>query len=139
MTSAGPACTARDPAMHQLLLAWAQWLRVGDGSGYPTMSVLHEDWTPPAPGIRPAMKSSRPSAARHTHRIVCQWSATLRATVFVHYCFPALTVAEQAQRVGCAPRTVHDRIAVAHRLLARALQQPREATNRSFSELHTLG
>lgn len=114
---------ARDDAMHQRLVDWAQWLRVGDGSGYPTMSVLHEDWSPPSPGITPTMKTSAPSSARQTHRVMRAWSATLQATVIVHYCYPGMTVAEQADRLGCAERTVVDRVERAQRLLRLALDE----------------
>jgi DNA-directed RNA polymerase specialized sigma24 family protein len=115
---------ARDDAMHQLLLAWAQWVTVGDGSGYPTMSVLHADWSPPSPGTTPTMKVTAPSSARRTHRVVHSWSARLRDTVMVYYCCPTLTVAEMGQRLGCGPSTVHERIAQAHVLLRRVFHGP---------------
>ena len=112
---------ARDLAMHLRLVAWAQWVRVGDGSGYPTMSVLHEDWTPPAPGITPTLKVAAPNAARRTDTIMATWSDTLRATVMVHYCYPGMTVAQQAELLGCAERTVVDRVERAQLLLRMAL------------------
>lgn len=107
---------ARDDQMHQRLLEWAQWRKCGDGSGYPTMSVLHEDWSPPSPGITPTMKSCGPSSARMTHRAMACWSARLRNTVAIHY-LTNLPLAEQAQRLDCAERTVYERVEQAQALL----------------------
>lgn len=112
---------ARDDAMHQRLLEWAAWVTVGDGSGYPSMSVLHESWTPPTPGTTPTMKVCAPSSARQTHRIMAGWSVRQRNTVALYYC-TQLPVAEQALRLECGERTVYERIDVAHRLLRQALQ-----------------
>jgi DNA-directed RNA polymerase specialized sigma24 family protein len=112
---------ARDEAMHRLLQQWAQWMTVGDGSGYPTMSVLHTDWSPPSPGQTPTMKTSAPNSARRTNRLMAGWSERLRATVMLHYGFPGLSVADQAQRLGCARDTVYQRVELAQQLLRRAL------------------
>lgn len=106
----------RDEAMHVRLVEWAQWRRVGDGSGYPTMSVLHEDWSPPSPGLTPTMKVAARSSARETHRAMAGWSARLRNTVALHY-LTNLPVAEQARRLECAERTVYERIELAQRML----------------------
>jgi DNA-directed RNA polymerase specialized sigma24 family protein len=121
---------ARDDHMHQRLLEWAQAVTVGDGSGYPTMSVLHEDWTPPSPGLTPILKSSPHSAARQTHRLVGLFSARLQDTVTLHYCFPGLSIAEQAARLDCGVRTVHERIEVAHRLLRAFVDSERRLSAR---------
>jgi DNA-directed RNA polymerase specialized sigma24 family protein len=110
----------RDEQMHTRLLEWAQWRKVGDGSGYPTMSVLHEDWSPPSPGQTPTMKVSAPSSARVTHRAMVGWSGRLRNTVALYY-LTNLPIAEQAARLECAERTVHERIDQAHGLLRAAL------------------
>lgn len=107
---------ARDPLIDQRLRAWAQWLTTGDGSGYPTMSVLHPSWTPPSPGVTPSLKVSAPSTVHATHRAVRQLSQRLANTVLVHYCMQ-LSLAEQAARLDCAEATVHQRIEQAHRLL----------------------
>ena len=112
---------AQDAEMHKRLTEWAQWLMVGDGSGFPTMSVLHEDWSPPSPGVTPTMKVGASSLARQTHRVMRSWSTRLRNTVMVYYCSPALPVAWMAQQLGCAERTLHCRIEIAHRLLRAAL------------------
>lgn len=113
---------ARDEAMHLRLVEWAQWRKVGDGSGYPTMSVLHEDWSPPSPGLTPTMKVSAPSSARVTHRVVSGWSARLRNTVAIHY-LTNMPLAEQALRLACAEGTVYARVEEAQRLLRRALEE----------------
>lgn len=114
---------ARDEAMHLLLLDWAQHVMVGDGSGYPTMSVLHPDWSPPSPGVTPTLKVGSPSSARLVGRIMARWSERLRSTVVLVYCVPALSVAQQAQRLGCAERTVYERVAAAHQLMRMAIQR----------------
>lgn len=113
---------ARDDAMHQRLLEWAAWVTVGDGSGFPVVSVLHESWSPPTPGTTPSMKVSAPSSSRQTHRILATWSLRQRNTVVLYYC-TQLPVAEQAARLECDESTVHKRIVVAHRLLRRALDE----------------
>lgn len=106
----------RDEAMHVRLVEWAQWRRVGDGSGYPTMSVLHEDWSPPSPGVTPTMKVSANGAVHVTHRAMASWSGRMRNTIAVHY-LANLPIAEQAARLDCAERTVYERIDQAHRML----------------------
>lgn len=111
---------ARDAEMHLLLVQWAQMVTVGDGSGYPTMSVLHESWQPPSPGQSPTLKVAAPSAARRTHRVIGGWSMRLRNTVILHYC-TNMPVAEQALRLDCDERTVYTRIEQAHGLLRDAL------------------
>jgi hypothetical protein len=107
---------ARDLAMHQRLLDWGQMVTVGDGSGYPTMSVLHKEWQPPSQGITPSMKTSAPSSARQTHRAIALWSVRMRNTVSVHYC-TSLPVAQQAVYLKCNVRTVYARIEESHRML----------------------
>jgi DNA-directed RNA polymerase specialized sigma24 family protein len=113
---------ARDEAMHQRLQAWAAWLVVGDGSGYPVMSVLHADWSPPSPGLTPTLKSSRvPVEVRQTHRIVLGMSDRTRVTLLLVYGFPSLTQAERASRLGIAERTVAERVEAAQAALRQAL------------------
>ena len=73
----------RDEAMHVRLVEWAQWRRVGDGSGYPTMSVLHEDWSPPSPGVTPTMKVSTSVSVHVTHRAMASWSGRMRNTILM--------------------------------------------------------
>lgn len=112
---------ARDELIDRLLRTWAQWLMVGDGSGYPSMSTLHPDWSPPSPGTTPSMKVGAPSSARETHRMVGLLSDRLQATLRLHYC-TNLPVAEQALRLGCQADTVHKRVQVAHKLLLGVLR-----------------
>lgn len=112
---------ARDQYVEGLLRAWAQWLMVGDGSGYPSMSTLHPDWSPPSPGTTPTMKVGAPSSARETHRVVGLLSDRLQATLLLHYC-TNLPVADQAARLGCRPNTVVLRVQAAHRVLMGVLR-----------------
>jgi DNA-directed RNA polymerase specialized sigma24 family protein len=112
---------ARIERIERLLNEWAQWLIVGDGSGYPAKNVLHASWSPPSSGVMPALKE-RPSAnAGKVHAAVRDLSTRLRNTVVVHYCL-RLPVIEQAQRLACAQQTVHARIEEAHRILAGTLR-----------------
>jgi DNA-directed RNA polymerase specialized sigma24 family protein len=115
---------ARDEEMHRRLTEWAQWRKVGDGSGFPTMSVLHEDWSPPSPGLTPTMKVAAASSARLTHRAVQTLSARLRNTVAIHY-LTNLPIAEQALRLECAERTVYERVEQAQALVRAALDSQR--------------
>lgn len=107
---------ARDNEIHARLLAWAQYVTVGDGSGYPAMSVLHPEWQPPAPGTTPTMKVSAPSMAAQTHRAIGMLSLRLANTLVVHYVLK-LPLAEQAERLECAEPTVYARVEAAHRQL----------------------
>ncbi len=123
---------ARDEAMHLLLLDWAQWVMVGNGSGYPTMSVIHPDWSPPSPGVTPTMKVSAPSSARRINREMAKWSARLRNTVVLVYCIPGMTLDEKARLLGCAVRTVNERIALAHVALREALGEFRHMQTNGY-------
>ena len=113
---------ARDQRMEERLQRWAQAVTVGDGSGFPVMSVLHPEWQPPSPGITPTMKTAAASDARETHRALKTLSQRLQNTVAVHYCMK-LPLDVQAQRLGCAVDTVHGRIEAAHRALWAALDR----------------
>ena len=107
---------ARDERIDALLREWAQYLDSGDGSGFSTMSVLHQDWTPPGGGVLPTLKVARRSTVWRTHAAVGQLSIRLRNTLVVHYVLK-LKLEEQAQRLECAVSTVHQRVIEAHRLL----------------------
>ncbi len=112
----------KDDRIEALLIEWAQWVKVGDGSGYSTMSVLSADWMPPTPGMTPTMKTSRHSTAQATHRAITQLSQRIRNTLVVHYVQrPALSIAQQAERLDCADSTVLARVTFAHRELRRIL------------------
>jgi DNA-directed RNA polymerase specialized sigma24 family protein len=112
--------------LHQRLLAWAAWLTGGGGGcGYPTKSVLHSSWLPPAPGSIPAMRTSsaRSSAPeRELHAIIRQTlSVRLQNTLAVVYLMRA-SASEQAVLLECQPSTVRARLGEAKRLIALALQ-----------------
>jgi DNA-directed RNA polymerase specialized sigma24 family protein len=107
---------ARDSGIEERLQRWADWLNVGDGSGYPVTSVLHPHWQPPSPGITPTMKVSSFNDARQTHRAVGRLSRRLSNTLVVHYCLK-LPLTEQARRLECSEQTVVARVELAHRRL----------------------
>ncbi|RZI62340.1 MAG: hypothetical protein EOP37_03290 [Rubrivivax sp.] len=107
--------------MEQLLLEWASWLTVGDGSGYARLSVLHEDWSPPTPGQSPTLKSVRPDSARRMHRLIeTQLSMRLRNTLVVSYVVGG-SLSDQANRLGCRPDTIRGRVTIAKRQLMQHL------------------
>lgn len=110
---------ARIEAIEQRLQEWAQWLKVGDGSGYPVKCVLHPEWSPPTPGLTPTLKVAAASGVRSTHAEVRRLSGHLQATLVLHYVM-ALPLKEQADRLQCKPETIGERIRTAHRLLAQA-------------------
>jgi len=123
---------ARIDWVEQRLQRWAQAVTVGDGSGYPTMSVIHKDWMPPSPGVTPSMKISMGrSDAASTHRAISRLSRKQRDAVVVHYALK-LPMPEQAERLGCAVDTVHGRIEAAHAQLAAILDESEpQQTNRN--------
>lgn len=112
---------ARDAVIEARLVRWANAVTVGDGSGFPTMSVLHPEWQPPSPGVTPTLKTSAHSDVMETHRALQRLSLRLQNTVAVHYCM-RLSVAEQAERLDCAEATVYGRVDRAHRELAALLR-----------------
>lgn len=109
---------ARDAGMEARLQRWAQWVTVGDGSGYPVKSVLHPEWQPPSPGITPTLKTAPATDVRATHRAIGRLSQRLANTLVVHYCLK-LSLAEQADRLACSIDAIHNRVERAHRLLMR--------------------
>lgn len=102
------------------LQRWADWLKVGDGSGYPVRCVLDESWSPPSAGTTPQMKALPASDAPQTHRVVLGLSERMRATLAAHYLL-GLQAQEAAAVLECAPDTVHQRIERAQALIAQAL------------------
>lgn len=112
---------ALDPLMEARLQRWAQYVTVGDGSGYAAINTLHEDWSPPTPGMTPTLKASPASDVRQTHRAIEQLSLRLRNTVAVHYCL-RLPIAQQAERLDCGRSTVYLRVFEAQRQLRELLQ-----------------
>jgi DNA-directed RNA polymerase specialized sigma24 family protein len=113
---------AKDDRVEALLIEWAQWLTVGDGSGYASMSVLHVDWQPPSPGQTPTMKTSHPSRARRLHQRIGLMSQRLSNTLVIHYCL-RLPIDKQALRLECSVSTVHARIDICHRALRQSLAE----------------
>lgn len=107
---------ARDPNIEERLQRWAEAVLVGDGSGYPALSTVHPDWSPPTPGQRPTMKVHGGTDVQAMHRAVGELPLRLRNTVVVHYVLK-LPLAEQAARLECAERTVLERVERAHRAL----------------------
>lgn len=105
------------------LQRWAEWLKVGDGVGYPTLCVLHEDWAPRSPGTTPQMKVAPACDALQTHRIVVGLSERMRGTLAAHYLL-GMPAKDAAALLECAPDTVHQRIERAHALIAQALAEP---------------
>lgn len=106
-----------------MLLDWAAWLTVGDGSGFATLSVLHEDWSPPSAGRTPTLKSVQPDTARRMHRLMQRHlSMRLRNTLVVRYVIGG-SLDDQAQRLGCQPDTVRSRVAIAKRTLLKHLDE----------------
>jgi DNA-directed RNA polymerase specialized sigma24 family protein len=109
---------ARDAQIEARLLRWAAWLTVGDGSGFPVMSVIHPEWQPPSPGVTPTLKVGASTDVRQTHRAIAKLSLRLRNTLIVHYVHRS-PLADQAALLGCEVSTVIARVASAHRPLAK--------------------
>lgn len=108
-------------AIEDRLQRWALAVTVGDGSGYPVKSVLHPSWSPPSPGMTPALKVGTTSDATETHAaICCLQSENLMRALIAHY-IKRGTIEAQAQWAQCRPDTLLDRVARAHREIARGL------------------
>lgn len=105
---------------------WAQWLMIGDGSGYSSKCTIHPEWSPPTPGTTPTMKVSAATHVPETHRAVKKLSERLQQTLVLNYC-TNLSLEDQAIRLACQVDTVHARITSAHRELARQLEGSRGA------------
>ena len=112
---------ARNQMIEQRLQDWAQWMKVGDGSGYPTKCTIHPMWSPPSAGITPTMKVGHASTAPQTGRAIRMLSERLQNTLVLHY-VTNLSVVDQAARLSCKPETVDARLRTAHRLLLVALR-----------------
>lgn len=111
--------------LHGRLQAWATWLTAGGrGEGYPTKSVLHSSWLPPAPGMTPTMRTSVGDGGRREralHQVISQaLSVRLQNTLVVVYVMRA-SAAEQATLLDCQESTVRARVREAKALIARAL------------------
>lgn len=119
---------ARDPQIEARLQRWAEWLTSGDGSGYPVKSTLHEDWSPPSPGITPTMKTGRGSDGAQTQRLVMALSDRSKATLVSVYVL-RMPIADAAAALDCAPDTVLNRVERIHRQLLGMLQSAGEFCN----------
>lgn len=112
---------ARIEEVDRRLWLWAEALKVGDGNGYPAKNTLHEDWSPPGPGITPTMKVCAVGAdVRTMTAAVRELSQTVQATLVAHYLL-RMAVVDIAAMMECKPDTVHARIEAAHRALAARL------------------
>jgi DNA-directed RNA polymerase specialized sigma24 family protein len=121
---------ARDAGIEARLLRWAEWCHSGDGSGYPVKSVLHEDWSPPSPGMTPTLRVAPHNDARQTQRLVGQLSERMQLALLLHY-VKRMPAAHAADVMECRPDTVHARIEAAHGALLRLL----EAEQREFCNI----
>lgn len=115
--------------LHQRLLAWAAWLTGGgNGAGYPTKSVLHSSWLPPAPGATPTMRTAPAGSTaqeRELHAVIRQaLSVRLQNTLVVVYLMRA-SASEQATLLECEASTVRARVREAKRLIGLALNAAR--------------
>jgi DNA-directed RNA polymerase specialized sigma24 family protein len=106
----------RDVGIEARLQRWADWVTVGDGSGYSGVCTLHENWSPPTAGQAPTLKVADSVDVMDTHRAIGRLNLKLRNAVVVRYIYGG-TIAEQADRLGCAPETVRDRVERAHAAL----------------------
>lgn len=115
---------ARIPYIEERLIRWAQGVTVGDGNGYPAMSIIHPSWQPPTPGQTPTLKVGVPSDTRQTHAAIQQLPPTLIKVVTAVYA-KRMSAAEAAvhPEIACQERTVHDRVERAHRELAVILEE----------------
>jgi len=112
---------ARHPVIEERLHRWASAVTVGDGSGYPAVNVLHQNWSPPSPGLTPTLKAApRSVEVRHTHQAVARLSCKQRNAVVMHYVIKP-PIEEQCWRLECARSTLFERIEAAHEALARDL------------------
>lgn len=114
---------ARIEEIDTLLWQWAERLKAGDGSGYPTMCTVHPDWSPPSPGVTPTMKVSR-ARRGEIDRMVERLPDSLRATLVAHYLL-RMSDTDAAAVLGCAVPTVGQRIVRAHQLIAGMREEPR--------------
>lgn len=115
---------ARDADIEARLLRWAEWLKGGEAAGYPVKSTLHEDWSPPSPGMTPTMRTAPHNDGKQTHGLVLQLSERMQATLVAHY-VKRMTPAQAGVLLDCRPDTVHARIEGAHNALLRLLDAHR--------------
>ncbi len=113
---------AKIKEIEDMLRIWASMARGGVGDGYPAMSVLHPNWSPPPPGQTPTMRTGgQPAMVKRVHEAIGQLSLRSRNTVVVVYASGALPAVEQAERLGCQVKTLEKRVDAIHRELAALL------------------
>jgi hypothetical protein len=111
-----------DRAMDQadaLLMAWGAALKgEAGGSGYPTKSVLHPSWSPPAIGVQGGMQVAAGQALPlgKVHRGVLALPLKLQDTLVVVYVMRE-SVQARAVLLGCQDSTVRARVLEAKRRL----------------------
>lgn len=112
-----------DDVIERRLQAWGAWLAEGGcGDGYPSKSVLHESWLPPAAGSVPSIKVGRGDAAeRAVHAAVRLMSVRMANTLVVTYVYRQAGQA-RALRLECQESTARARVQQAKRLLHQHLQ-----------------
>lgn len=105
--------------MERRLVAWGVWRSAGgNGAGYPAMSVIHPNWTPPARGLPPRMPPAAASCADEValNGRIGELSVKMRDALFVRY-VKRMSLADQAATLSCSESTVLMRIASAKRRL----------------------
>lgn len=120
------------------LMRWAEWVTVGDGSGYPSVCTLHANWSPPQAGQRPAMKVAPASHVHATHRAIARLPLKLRNAVVARYIYRG-DVGSQALLMGCEPETVRQRVRRAHDQLACLLSEALPASVGEFCNKPVVG
>jgi len=125
---------ARDKAMDDRLWRWAEAMKSGGvvGNGYPVKCTLHEDWSPPSPGMTPTLRTAPPSDAPQTQRLVLMLSDRAKATLAAHYIL-RMSTKDAADALDCMPDTVLDRIEAAHRTLMQILADDQRVMNGVFA------
>lgn len=109
---------ARDDRIEAMLQAWAEYVSVGDGSGYPSVSVLHKSWMPPTPGRTPTIKVARFSLdAARIEAALRELGTKWWRVAMVHYVKRG-SIAWQAEQLDCQPGTVYARVELLHARLA---------------------
>lgn len=107
-----------------MLQRWAARVTVGKGSGFPTMSALHPNWQPPAPGQTPTPRTCATddeSEARLVHGFVARLPERLFAAVVAYYLLRG-TQPQKAEAAQCSVRTMIDRVQRAQRTIKAYLE-----------------
>lgn len=105
--------------MERRLVAWGVWKSAGgNGAGYPAMSVIHPNWTPPARGLPPRLPPIGASSADEIalNASIAGLSVKMRDALFVRY-VKRMSLADQAATLACSESTVLMRISAAKRRL----------------------